>query len=188
MKNKIVFLCGPHTTGKTTILRTLKAENFFQEIGSEIGKDLYYERKLVTSTQDENFEWEVCNLELERDKKFSQIPGLIGIETWHPGNLAYAAVRNPAVIEKLAQQMKKSPLLNSAVGIYLDIPREVIFERTKTFQNDRDWAADFYSKINSLLPQCIEMLGLTERVFKMSATENFDVVLSKVRQKILQII
>ena len=188
MPNKTVFFCGPHTCGKTTILKTLKNEGFFKEIGSEIGKDIYYIRKLVTSEQSEDFEWEVTNLELERDKKFLNISGLVGIETWHPGNLAYVAVRNPQILDKIAEAMKKSPLINSAFGIYLDIPPNTIFQRTKTFKNNREWAQNFYSEINKHLPMCFEKLGLTERIIKIDASEDFDNVLSEVKSQIVKLL
>lgn len=180
----LIFFCGPHTAGKTTILKTLKAENFFVEIGLEIGKELYYKRKLVTSEQGADFEFEVTNLELERDKKFLHTAGLVGVESWHVGNLAYATLRNPAIVDELAEKMKTSPLINFAKGIYLDVPCEKIFERTKTFADNRQWAAEFYSKINGFIPQCLEKLGLEKNFVKVDASRNFNSVINEVKLQI----
>ena len=186
MPNKTVFFCGPHTCGKTTILRTLKNEGFFQEIGSEIGKDIYYVRKIVTGEQGEDFEWEVTNLELERDKNFLNISGLVGIETWHPGNLAYVAVRNPNIINDLANAMKTSPLINSAIGIYLDISPDVIYERTKTFINKKEWAKNFYSEINKHLPMCFEKLKNKKKIIKINAEGNLEDIIKEIKMQILK--
>ena len=188
MNVKAIFLCGPHTSGKTSILKRLKEEHFFQRIELEIGKELYYQRKFSTERQGEDFEREVTRLELERDRKITEVDHFVGIETWHPGNLAYAMVRNPHMVDELAERMKKSPLIDSIMGIYLDIPREIIFQRTKTFQADREWAADFYSKINGYLPQCIEKIGLSDRTIHLRATGTFEEVLMEVKTKISEAI
>ena len=82
--------------------------------------------------------------------------------------------------------MKKSPLINSAFGIYLDIPPNIIFQRTKTFKNNKEWAKNFYSEINKHLPMCFEKLGLTERIIKIDASGDFDYVLSEVKSQILK--
>ena len=188
MSDKIIFFCGPHTAGKTTILQRLKEENILQEIAPEIGKELYYKRKFITKAQNADFEIEVTEMELERDKKIFQGSSIVGVETWHPGNLAYATVRNPQIVDALAEKMKKSPLIDSAVGIYLDIPKDLIFQRTKTFQQDREWAADFYSKINSVLPQCFQKLGLSEKIIKIDATKNLEEVFEVVKIKISELV
>ena len=58
-------------------------------------------------------------LELERDNKLVNHDGIIGIETWHPGNLAYALVRNPDCVDDLIKLAKQSSLLPSAKGLWL---------------------------------------------------------------------
>ena len=98
MEQKIIFFCGPHCSGKTSILKALHQSNFISYYGLEIGKDLFYKRKLNTASQGEEYELEVTSLELERDFLIAPMKGIIGIETWHPGNLAYAMVRNPNIV------------------------------------------------------------------------------------------
>ena len=87
-----VFFCGPHCGGKTSILRDLYKEGIISEYGSEIGKDLFYQRHIDTALQGEDFEKEITNMEISRDNEYSRKQGVIGIESWHPGNLAYAMI------------------------------------------------------------------------------------------------
>lgn len=179
--SKIIFLCGAHCAGKTSILKELTRMHVLDGREFEIGKDLFYKRKLETATQDEAFELEVSVRELERDNRLVQAAGLIGIETWHPGNLAYAAIRNPDSIPKLITLIKKSPLLEKAQGIWLRVSPKNIFERTKTFEQNRSWAADFYSKIDGATANCLKLLGLENKVVVLDANREFDSVVSDVK-------
>lgn len=176
-----VFFCGPHCSGKTSLLQRLEREGVLTRWGAEIGKELFYQRKFAPEQQDAAFELEVTERELARDLTFMAQDGLIGLETWHPGNLAYAAVRNPDVVEMLLVRMKTSPLLSDAHGIRFSVSRDTIFQRTRTFQEDREWAVDFYSRIDSELDVCLQRLGLQDRTRWIDANQDFDVVLRKVR-------
>lgn len=135
--------------------------------GAEIGKEFYYQRKklgFATQVADELFEEEVTDAEIRRDWNILKKGYPVSvIETWHPGNLAYAVIRNPSFVKKLSSQiLASSPLLQGAAitGINIKVSRENILQRTRTFASNPDWAADFYSRISSVLPSCIEMLNL----------------------------
>ena len=165
------FVCGPHCTGKTTILKNLKARKIIDFNGSEIGKDLYYSRKFQVDGQLDDFEQEVAKLEIARDKTlYSDHDMNIAVsETWHPGNLAYAKVRNPHCVKGLIEYVKRSPFISSARGIWLRISREIIAARTKTFADDPAWAADFYTRIDSEIESCLNALDLYERTTILNA-------------------
>lgn len=184
-KPVIIYFCGPHGSGKTTILHTLYEKGFFSSIGSEIGKDLFYQDKFDTERQDEKFELTVSYKELERDKNFVNEHGVIGIETWHPGNLAYAMERNPRSVAKLLSIMKQSPLITDACGFHLSIPKETIYKRTITFCDKRDWAAEFYTKIDRNLGLCLSYLGLKERCILIDANRDLNLVIEDVESIIL---
>ena len=185
MKPDIIFFCGPHCSGKTTILKTLYKEGLLNSWKFEIGKDLFYKRRLKTEIQDANFEFEVSELELKRDLEIAENEtGLVGIETWHPGNLAYAMVRNAQIVPNLIEIMKTSPLIQEAHGIWLHIPAEVIFQRTKTFENDRAWAADFYTKIENNLQYCLKELGLQDRIISIDSNRELTSVIEDVKSEI----
>ncbi len=175
------FFCGPHCSGKTSLLQALEREGLFTQWGPEIGKQLFYQRRFAPEQQNADFELEVTQRELERDLAYMAGSGLIGIETWHPGNLAYAAVRNPGAVAMLAEHMKRSPLLPYAHGIRFSVSRDTILQRTCTFQGDREWAADFYSRIEDKLDVCLQQLGLQDQVRRVDANQDFDAVLREVK-------
>lgn len=179
--SETIFFCGGHCAGKTSLLKTLTKEHVLDDWAFEIGKDLFYKRKLETATQGEAFEMEVSRLELERDLRLNNSEGLIGIETWHPGNLAYATVRNPDSVPKLIELIKKSPLLEKSQGIWLRVSAEKIFERTKTFNQNRSWAAEFYTKIDRAMARCLDALGLKDKVILVNADREFDLVYADVK-------
>ncbi|MBD5469455.1 MAG: hypothetical protein HDR21_15120 [Lachnospiraceae bacterium] len=181
----IVFLCGPHCSGKSSILKSLYDESLLSDWGFEIGKELYYQNHFDTECQNQDFEFEVSRRELNRDHKYVKSKGIIGIETWHPGNLAYAAVRNPSIVSKLIRCMIKSPLISNARGIRLQISPEVILERTKTFQQNRDWAVDFYTKIDNVLDTCLKQLGLQDRCVFINANQSLEAVIEEVKKAII---
>lgn len=180
MSSKIIFICGPHCSGKTSILKALMEQNIIGFRGSEIGKDLYYERKFMTSKQDAEFEFEIAQKELERDNNYSNESKLIGVETWHPGNIAYAAVRNPETVKQLIEIAKKSPLIDEAYGIWLRIPSETIKQRTKTFENESDWAAKFYSEIDDNIEMSLSGLGLLEKTTIIDAEKPIEQAIEEV--------
>ena len=164
-----MFVCGPHCSGKTSLLKELYSRGFIGLRGSEIGKDLYYERKFHTENQSYEFEIEVASRELQRDRSFSTMEGFIGVETWHPGNIAYAAVRNPDSVSELIEMAKKSPFITDAIGIWLRIPKDVIKQRTQTFKDSKEWAGEFYNKIDSKLENILEELNLLSKTICIDA-------------------
>ena len=177
----VLFFCGPHCSGKSTLLTTFQREGFFSQRGSEIGKDLYYRRHLQTAKQDEAFEFEVSELELARDRSYLNAIGVVGIESWHPGNLAYAAVRNRTCLAHLVEIMQTSPLLKRAYGLRFHLSEHSIATRTRTFASEADWAARFYTQIERELDGCLELLGLENRVVHIDADRPLENVEREVR-------
>jgi hypothetical protein len=158
----LIYLCGPHTAGKTSILKSLQGCANIDYTGDEIGKRLFYERKFNTDIQNENLELEITQLELERDALILQGNYKIAVvESWHVGNLAYAMERNPHSVDALTKLISGSPLLQKSYGIWLRVSKENIFNRTKTFSANRKWASEFYTSIDLKIESCFEMLGLT---------------------------
>lgn len=178
---ELVFVCGPHCSGKTSLLESLRSRGEIVQRGSEIGKDLYYERKFQTESQNHDFEIEVANRELERDLSYSKMQGMIGVETWHPGNIAYAAIRNPDSVEELIELAKTSPFIKDAKGVWLRIPQETIMERTQTFKDNKEWAGEFYSKIDRQIEQILNRLGLLSNTICIDANRPKEEVLEEVQ-------
>lgn len=179
---RLIFVCGPHCSGKTSLLKELNSSGTIIGRGSEIGKDLYYERKFLTEAQNHDFEMEVATRELERDLYYANQDGVVGVETWHPGNIAYAAVRNPDSVSELMAMARKSPFINEATGIWLRIPKDVIEERTQTFRDSKEWAGEFYNKIDSKLEYILDNLGLLSKTICIDASKSKEEVLEEVHR------
>lgn len=100
----IVNLVGPHGAGKTTFGKALAAVTgwtFHDEIGKRLAADSAFRSSGArTSDPQPRFDLEVFAREVERDRTFAEEhPGAIRIvETWHPGNIAFAMSRSPSVV------------------------------------------------------------------------------------------
>jgi nicotinamide riboside kinase len=180
----VFFICGPHCSGKTSIIKRLYKEGVISYAGDEIGKRLYYNRKLITDKQNSDFELEVTQMELTRDASLDTKNQICCIETWHPGNLAYAAVRNPDFLPKLLEECKKSRILNDVWGISLRVPVGKIAQRTQTFSNKREWAEYFYREIDKKLDFCIDLLDLKSRTTEIISEDNIENVYQLVKNEI----
>jgi hypothetical protein len=180
--NLFFYIIGTHCCGKTSIINRLKSEGHIELSGSEIGKDLYYKEKFLTSSQDLHFEHRVAGLELDRDKSFDDFQGIVVVETWHPGNIAYALLRNKDGCGDLLEYYKSSPFKKNAIGIWLVLsnPAETINQRTKTFIGDKDWAVEFYCAIQNSINDAVNMMGLKNSIIKISADDDADTVYKSV--------
>lgn len=98
MTRPTIVLVGPHGAGKTTLGRLLSARlgvAFEHEIGAELRRaQLAVDPTRHAMRTQESFDAEVMRRELARDAEHGH-GALRVVETWHPGNLAYAAQRSP---------------------------------------------------------------------------------------------
>lgn len=184
---KLVFICGTHATGKTSILKKLEASSIISERGSELGKDLYYQRNFKTEEQGAEFEKEIVELELERDNRIKEKEGIIAVETWHPGNLAYADIRNKEIIKELIEDVNSSPFIEKAIGIWLRVPIDEVIKRTKTFEDKKEWAREFYEEIDVNIGKFLKKLNLLDKTYIVDANKSFNNVYSDVEDIIKKI-
>ena len=95
------------------------------------------------------------------------------MESWHPGNLAYAMVRHPKVVPHLLREIKASPVLSNAFGICFRVSWGNILLRTQTFKDDPKWATDFYTQIGFHIEERLESLGLKEKCVFIDANHSY---------------
>ncbi len=95
-----ICLIGPHGAGKSTLAVAL-ASRLGVEFRDEIGRARREEALAADPEQhalrfDADFDRRVIEGDLDRDAARSDRHGFV-VETWHPGNLAYARIRSPQV-------------------------------------------------------------------------------------------
>jgi thymidylate kinase len=173
-------VCGPHASGKTTIIQMLKDHLVADFFEFEIGKELFYLEKITTDKVDDSFDSRITIMELERDNTYKDKTGVLVVESWHPGNLAYVIVRNEHMTSSIVSQMLLSPLISNAHVIWLNTSKENIFHRTKTFAQKREWAADFYDKLSWVIPKALKYLSLLDNFTIVDTNQPLDEVYNEV--------
>lgn len=95
----IIVLIGPHGVGKSSLGAALSARTglpFDAEIGRAMAEDPAWRPAGVTAADAAAaFDEELFRRETARDVLRGSVARIV--ETWHPGNLAFAAERAPAV-------------------------------------------------------------------------------------------
>lgn len=95
MSTMTLVMIGPHAAGKTTLGRALAAQlgvPFDDELGARLRSEAQEQDPAAHALrQQQLFDQTVQRQELARDR---QTVGPRVVETWHPGNAAYALERN----------------------------------------------------------------------------------------------
>ncbi|MCA9547130.1 MAG: AAA family ATPase [Myxococcales bacterium] len=103
-----ICLIGPHGAGKSTFARAL-GDYLRIPVRPELGRTLR-EAALAAGPErhglapDPDFDRAVLRGDLALD---AQLPAQVILETWHPGNLAYAWHRCPAVARRHADRLRQ---------------------------------------------------------------------------------
>lgn len=112
---RTLVLVGPHGAGKTTIARRMSSRlgwTFHDEIGERLRRDVLARcPALHAQVADVRFDVEVSRRELARDAAHAR-PRVV--ETWHPGNLAYATERDPRLAGRLARRLEHAARAEAA--------------------------------------------------------------------------
>ena len=125
-----LVMIGCHGSGKTTLGKLIAHQlgwDFCEEIGAKLRRSLQEkDAHQHAAVPNPDFERAVIQSEIERDKGHTY-PRVI--ETWHPGNLAYARMRSPNEYAAL------ETFVINAIQPYLDrtlvIPLYIPFEEFK---------------------------------------------------------
>ena len=148
-----IAISGPHGAGKSTLGKALARElqlPFHEEVGWELARDASWRSAEQTAEHSaEAFDVEVFRRELQRDLAWARGQPRV-VETWHPGNLAYAALRSPRAVRRALPSITRACRGLRAVVLPVEAPREVLASRQhepgdleffiQVGQNARDWA------------------------------------------------
>jgi len=124
----IISLLGIHTAGKTSIGQRLALLGIPYHF--EIGNDLIKRVDFTSPGAVEWFDREILKREVERDKAFLQDGvSVVGVETWHVGNAAYAKIRTPHLMERYQDLFQNHFPKYNPLFFFLDISEETFRQR-----------------------------------------------------------
>jgi hypothetical protein len=127
-----IVLLGCHGAGKTSLGKALGDHlgwRFHEEIGRVLAENPRWRAPEITAAEAQQaFDDEVFRRERRRDLTWSpEVPRLI--ETWHPGNLAYALARGSKISPRHLDHLRTLRQRAQVACLPLLAPREVLQAR-----------------------------------------------------------
>ena len=152
-----IVIIGPHGVGKTTLGNELARAlgiPFHEEVGWKLARDPQFRPQGKTAADNqEAFDAVVFDEELRRDEASAGTSRVI--ETWHPGNLAYAAKRSPVIVSKHLSQIACCCRRHRTIVIPLTAPMEALAAR-----QHEPGPLDFFLEVGRQARAWSEKLGL----------------------------
>ena len=147
---KTIVLVGPHGAGKTTIgkmLSKIYKWHFDYEIGKKLRAEIIdINPDYHAMLEQDNFDKKVLSLEKIRDIENSR--NRI-VETWHPGNCAYAMLRSRKVAKSIYEDVKDH--LNKYDGNIIIQPivinRNTILKRLNESGPNKNDLSEFFLRV-----------------------------------------
>ena len=173
-----IVLVGPHGAGKSTLGRALAARRgvaFEDEIGARLrAESLARDPSLHAMRAQPEFDARVFREEIARDAR--HLPGACRVvETWHPGNLAYAAARSRETVTAWRSTLESwvTPWRPHVVVQPLTLTRETARRRLREPGPGDEALIDFFAQVGRAAIERAQTLGL--RVLPTLATDDVGV-------------
>lgn len=161
MKINQIVLIGPHGAGKTTLGRLLARKlgwAFHDELGRQLREAaLSRDSGAHAMRSQPNFDHQVMLHELARDAQ-NTTPRVV--ETWHPGNLAYAHARSPEVALRYWMALQPARFVSSTLVLPLRITHQIGLERLSEPGPGPDDLVSFFRTIGDRSEAISRELGL----------------------------
>ena len=127
-----IAIIGPHGAGKSTLGKALARVlrlPFHPEVGWELACDAGWRSAEETAeSSGDAFDREVFRRELQRDQDWPAGQPRV-VETWHPGNLAYASRRCPRAARDAFPAITQACRWHQAIVLPVEAPRRVLSNR-----------------------------------------------------------
>lgn len=183
MKKEVIVLLGIHASGKTTAGKFLESHgfSFFPEIGEQIRRQVSFD--FLTSV--EWFDREVMNRELARDQGVLNSSRPVAIETWHIGNIAYAAIRSPRVAEIYLSKLQRQVDSIEPRCLLFQISEETFKARSKepVTSGTEDDRLRFFLQVQNNLLQVLSDLNLSYTM--IDGNQSQELMLAQIERIIL---
>jgi hypothetical protein len=157
-------IVGAHGSGKSTLGSALAGAlgwEFHHELGEELRlRRLARDPGAHALLAQEEFDAELMGLELARDERAS---GPRVVETWHPGNLAYALRRSPEVARRYRAALRGRWAAGPPEGVWvlpLAISQDTALGRLREPGPGAEATADFFWRVGQEAREQAEALGL----------------------------
>lgn len=156
----IIAITGCHGAGKTTIgtlvARALRLP-FHDEVGRRLASDpLERPMGVTAATACDAFDEHVFRAEVERDVEW--VGRARVVESWHPGNLAYAMVRNSDVAARWLPELRRRASTRAVVV------QVCASDRVLRARQSEPGPVEFFLEVADKISSATRSLGMVEPI------------------------